>query len=188
MVEDLILRDNFAGGAELPPPEEEDESPVLEMLSLIDTPPEEAFDKYTRLVKRLTGAPVAVVSFIDEANGRQYFKSVTGLRGAWAEARETPLTHSFCQHVRRLNRPLVISDAPKDALVCNNLAIPDLGVRAYLGVPIHGPHGRPLGALAAIEGAPRAWSDADLAGMTDLGACVTDQIRLREALCWSCGA
>ena len=92
------------------------------------------------------------------------------------------MSHSFCQFVKKQNRPLVIEDASENPLVCDNLAIPDLGVRAYLGVPVHGPGGTPLGALAAIDSVARTWHSADVALMTDLAACVTDQISLRGAL------
>ena len=155
---------------------------VLMTLQLVDSPMEEAFDKFTRLVVSFLRVPVALVSFVEESRDRQYFKSQIGLTGTWAKKRQTPLSHSFCQYVKRDNRPLIIEHAPDDVRVCGNLAIPDLGVRAYLGVPIHGPGGSALGALCAIDSQRRAWSQADVDGMVDLAACVTDQIALRAAL------
>lgn len=155
---------------------------VLSTLRLIDSPTEEAFDKYTRLVTRFFGVPVALVSFVEEKKDRQYFKSQIGLTGKWAKSRQTPLSHSFCQYVKRDNRPLIIEDAPLDARVCGSLAISELGVRAYLGVPVHSPDGRALGALCAIDTQVRAWDQADVDGMVDLAACVSDQIGLRAAL------
>lgn len=160
---------------------------VLDTLQLVDTPPEEAFDKFTRLTARFIKVPVALVSFVEEDRDRQYFKSEIGLTGTWAETRQTPLSHSFCQHVKSDNRPLIVEYAPDDARVCDNLAIPNLGVRAYLGTPIHGPDGAALGALCAIDSKRRRWSQTDIDVMTDLAACVTDQIRLRAALCRSHG-
>ncbi len=160
---------------------------VLDTLRLVDEPPEEAFDKFTRLVSSVLTVPVALVSFVEEDRDRQYFKSEIGLTGDWAETRQTPLSHSFCQYVKRDNRPLIVEHAPDDARVCDNLAIPDLGVRAYLGVPIHGPDGAALGALCAIESKRRSWASTDVDIMTDLAACVTDRIRLRAALCRSHG-
>ena len=64
---------------------------------LLDTPPEQVFDRLTRLVRRLLGTPVALVSLVDA--DRQFFKSAVGLPEPWAARRETPLSHSFCQHV-----------------------------------------------------------------------------------------
>lgn len=168
-----------------PHPHEEEHEEIallMETLQLVDAPQEEAFDKFTRLAASVLSVPVALISFVQNDQDRQYFKSQIGLSGKWAEERQTPLSHSFCQFVKRDNRALVVEDAPKDVRVCDNLAIRDLGVRAYLGVPIHGPLGQPLGAFCAIDTSPRVWTDADIAVMHELGACVTDQIGLRAAL------
>ncbi len=148
-------------------------------LGLVDTPPDERFDRFTRLVEFGVKVPVALVSFVEEDRDRQVFKSQIGLTGHWAEARQTPLSHSFCQYVKRENRPLIVENATEDARVCDNLAIPDLGVRAYLGVPMHDPEGNPLGALCAIDTVPRVWETAEIIFMTDLATCVDDEIRLR---------
>lgn len=155
---------------------------ALVTLRLVDAPMEESFDKFTRLVTRFIKVPVALISFVEENRDRQYFKSQIGLTGKWAETRETPLSHSFCQYVKRDNKPLIIEDAPSDVRVCGNLAIPDLGVKAYLGVPIHSPTGAALGALCAIEPVRRTWAQSDVEGMVDLASCVTDLIKLRAAI------
>lgn len=151
-------------------------------LGLIDAAVEPAFDRFTRLVSHMLKVPVALLSFVQEDKDRQFFKSQVGLDGKWAADRCTPLSHSFCQYVKRDNRPLIVEDAPKDARVCGNLAIPDLGVKAYLGVPVHAADGSALGALCAIDSQPRTWYQADVAVMLELAACVSAQIRLRQNL------
>lgn len=153
---------------------------IFVALGLVDAPVEDAFDKYTRLVSQFIKCPVALVSFVEEDKDRQFFKSQIGLTGKWAVSRQTPLSHSFCQFVKRDNRPLIVEDAPSDVRVCGNLAIPELGVRAYLGVPIHASNGAALGALCAIDVTPRSWLQTDINGMLDLANCVSDQIALRE--------
>jgi len=155
---------------------------VLDTLSLVDAPVEEDFDKLTRLAARFISVPVALLSFVEEDRDRQYFKSQIGLSGHWADSRQTPLSHSFCQYVKRDNKPFVVENAPRDPRVWNNLAIRDLDVQAYLGAPVHGPDGAPLGALCVIESKPRDWQQDDIDAMVDLAGCVTDQIRLRAAL------
>lgn len=152
---------------------------VYDALGLVDSPPEEDFDRFTRLVSKFFEVPVALVSFVQEELDRQYFKSEIGLSGHWKKQRQTPLTHSFCQIVKRENRPLVVGNAPEDARVCDNRAVPELGVRAYLGAPIHGPGREPLGALCAIDSHYRNWSQPQIDAIVDLAACVTDQITLR---------
>jgi len=130
---------------------------TLHALELVDSPPEEVFDKFTRLVARVLAVPVSLVSIVDEAQGRQFFKSALGLSGAYAERRETPLSHFFCRLVTGGNRPLVVEHAPSDARVCDNHAVPELGVR-------------------------RTWREADVDVMVDIGACVSDLIRLRAMI------
>ena len=70
---------------------------ALQASGLLDSPPEAAFDRLTHLAVLLLNAPVALVSLVDDR--RQFFKSQVGLAEPWASARETPLTHSFCQYV-----------------------------------------------------------------------------------------
>jgi hypothetical protein len=77
-----------------------DDSPrlaALQRTNLLDSPPEEAFDRLTRLASKILHVPVSLVSLVDHE--RQYFKSVVGPDDPWATLRETPLSHSLCQHV-----------------------------------------------------------------------------------------
>ena len=74
---------------------------------LLDSPPEEAFDRLTRLASRLLGAPVALVTFVGE--DRAFFKSAIGLQEPWASRRCTPLSHSFCRHVVATGAPLIVA-------------------------------------------------------------------------------
>ena len=69
---------------------------ALRQTALLDTPAEEAFDRLTRLASKILRAPVSLVSLVDE--DRQFFKSAIGLAEPWASLRQTPLSHSFCQH------------------------------------------------------------------------------------------
>jgi len=144
---------------------------------LMDSEPEERFDRLTRLVATTLCVPVSLVSLVDTQ--RQFFKSTYGLPEPWKSERETPLTHSFCQHVVERATPLVINDAVADPLVCENLAIRDLDVKAYLGVPLLTKDGVVLGSLCAIDTAPRQWTEKDQAILVDFAKLVEDQIALR---------
>ena len=151
-------------------------------LGLVDAPPAAAFESLTKFAQQLTKAPVALISIVEEENDRQFFTSHRGLPTAWAAKRQTPLSHSFCKHVKASNEPLVVENAPEHDLVRNNLAIRDLSVIAYLGVPIHMPSGAPIGALCVIESEPRVWTKDEITTLTNLAACVSDELRLRAAL------
>ncbi len=151
-------------------------------LGLVDGPESPEFDALTRLAMRLIDVPVALVSIVEEDRDRQFFTSQQGLPEPWAAQRQTPLSHSFCQHVKASGAPLVVPSSRDHPLVCENLAIRDLNVQAYLGMPVFDADGRPLGALCVIDGKPRHWSDEDkelLAGVAD---CVSSEIKLRAAL------
>jgi GAF domain-containing protein len=151
----------------------------LHSTDLLDSPVEEAFDRFTRLLSRAVGVPVALVSLVDDE--RQFFKSAVGLAEPWASLRGTLLSHSFCQHVVAADSLLVVSDARSDPRVRGNLAIDDLSVVAYAGAPLRGPGGQVLGSLCAIDSRPRSWSADDLAVLEDLAAAVSDLIAVRVA-------
>jgi two-component sensor histidine kinase len=153
---------------------------ALRSTGLLDTAPEEPFDRLTQLVCRVLRVPVSLVSLVDA--DRQFFKSQQGLPEPWAETRETPLSHSFCQHVVLRREPLIVEDARSDPRVCDNLAIPEIGVAGYLGVPLTTPDGHILGSLCAIDIKARAWSDDDLLTLQDIARAVMGEIALRAEI------
>lgn len=149
---------------------------ALRRAGLLDTPLEEAYDRLTRLAAKLLNAPVALVSLVDEE--RQFFKSCVGLGEPWASARETPLSHSFCQYAVARAEPLVIEDAREHPLVKDNLAIRDLDVVAYAGIPLITRGGEALGTLCVIDHKPRSWTTDQIETLTDLAASVLTEIEL----------
>src|SRR5688500_17111128 len=79
---------------------------ALYTAGLLGGAPEPVFDRFARLAARVAEAPTALVSLV--ADDRQVFPGMCGLPQPWADARETPLTYSFCQHVVANAAPLVI--------------------------------------------------------------------------------
>jgi signal transduction histidine kinase len=152
---------------------------ALAETGLLDSLPEAAFDRYTRLASRVLGAPVALVSLVD--TDRQFFKSIVGLPEPWASARQTPLSHSFCQHVAAADAPLIVEDAREDERVRGNLAIRDLDVIAYAGMPLRAPDGTAIGSFCAIYPEARRWTEEELEVLQDLADAVTGEIALRVA-------
>ena len=145
--------------------------------ALLDTPPEEAFDRLTRLAARLLGTPVSLISLVGE--DRQFFKSATGLPEPLATSRATPLSYSFCRHVVATGARLVIEDARRDPLVRTNPAVRELGWVSYAGVPLTDRDGNVLGAFSVIDSMPRLWSEPDLDLLGDLAAWAVTEIELR---------
>ena len=154
---------------EVPDPEA-DRLAQLRALELLDTGPEERFDRVTRLAQRLFGVPVALVSLVDE--DRQWFKSAQGL-----EVRETPREVSFCSRAIGSDDLLVVPDATADRRFRDNpLVTDDPSIRFYAGCPISGPDGARLGTLCIIDRAPRELTDEDAGSLRDLAAVVEQEI------------
>jgi DNA-binding CsgD family transcriptional regulator len=151
----------------------------LAALHVLDSPAEEQFDRLTRMASRTLEAPIALVSLVDDH--RQFFKSAHGLPEPWATRRETPLSHSFCQHVVASRAALVVDDARRHPLVCENQSISALGVIAYLGIPLTLANGVTLGSFCVIDTKRRTWSDSEQALMGELASVVIGAFQLRSA-------
>lgn len=144
---------------------------------LLDAEESESFDRLTRLASRLLAVPVSLITVLDQE--RQFFLSSSGLAEPWRTLRQTPLTHSFCQHVVLTDRPLVVNDSSVHEVVKENLAIEALGVTAYLGVPLRLDN-RPFGSLCVIDSEVRAWASEDVACLEDLAHTVLSELYLRK--------
>jgi HD-GYP domain-containing protein (c-di-GMP phosphodiesterase class II) len=128
---------------------------------------DDVLDRLARGGATALGVPVALASIV--GSGHQHFVGCAGLREPWATRRSTPLSHSFCRHVVEAARPLVVADARTDALVRDNPAIDELGVRAYAGMPL-APGGDVMGAFCAIDHRPRQWTGRELAALEEMAA------------------
>jgi CheY-like chemotaxis protein len=151
---------------------------------LLDTAPEGRFDLLTSLASSLCDAPMALVTLVDK--DRQFFKSQKGLAQPWAGERQTRLSHSFCQWVVAGKECVVVQDANDVPALSANLAVRDMGVIAYAGIPINGRRGQAIGSFCAIDSKPRQWSAEDVATLEDLariaqGYAVLDQARKHQA-------
>jgi PAS domain S-box-containing protein len=153
---------------------------AVRQTDLLDTPAEDAFDRVARLAVRLLDVPIALVPLVEE--DRQFFKACVGLPEPWASARQTPLSHSLCQHVVVAHQPLAIGDTGRDALARDNPLVRELGLAAYLGVPLIDPSGYALGALCVADRRSRDWTPEQVAVLTDLAGLVMTQIQLRAEL------
>ena len=142
----------------------------LRSLEILDTAPEERFDRITRIAQRLFDVPIALVSLIDQ--DRQWFKSRVGL-----EATETPRELAFCAHAIMGDEILHVRDASSDERFRDNPLVKDApGIRFYAGVPIGSPNGNKLGTLCVIDQKPRELTEVDLATLRDLAAMVEEEL------------
>ena len=150
---------------------------ALKDSELLDSPAEAAFDRLTRLAAKVLRVPVALVSLVDDH--RQFFKSAVGLPEPWASRRETPLTHSFCQYGVTSAEPLIVMDAREHPWLKDNLAISELGVIAYAGIPLLSEQEQVLGMFCAIDSVPRPWSEDEIGTLRELASMVATEIELR---------
>ena len=152
------------------PEDEQTRLKTLKSLDVLDTIPEERFDRLTRMCKRLFDVPIALVSLVDE--NRQWFKSCVGL-----DVSETPRDISFCGHAILGNDIFTIPDAASDARFTDNpLVIDEPHIRFYAGCPLRSPNGSKLGTLCIIDRKPRTLSEEDLETLKDLAAMVEREL------------
>jgi signal transduction protein with GAF and PtsI domain len=152
---------------------------ALHATGLLDSDVTPSFDRLARLASHVLNAPVALVSLVDA--DRQFFKSCLGLPEPWASARQSPLTHSFCQHAVASREPLLVDDSREHELLRDNLAIRDMGVIAYAGIPLIDSDGHALGTLCVIDSRPRHWTTHQVQLLSDLAASVVTEITLARA-------
>ena len=140
---------------------------------MLDTQPEEAFDRITRLVKVVLEMPMAVVSLVDR--DRQWFKSKQGVKAA-----ETPRNISFCTHTIQGTEPLIVNDAHADPRFANSpLVIGDPHIRFYVGVPLRSRDGYNVGALCSMDTKARDLSPEQITVLEDLARLIVDELELR---------
>ncbi|MBK4734841.1 bifunctional diguanylate cyclase/phosphodiesterase [Noviherbaspirillum pedocola] len=148
---------------------------LLKHLELLDTPPEESFDRITRLLAGMLQVPIALVSLIDE--NRQWFKSRIG-----TDVCETPRDIAFCAHALHEADMLVIEDAHADTRFADNpLVVGPPFIRFYAGVPLRSHDGLVLGTLCAIDTQPRKLAPNAAAALRDLARTLEREIAQREA-------
>lgn len=144
-------------------------------LALLDTSPEERFDRYTRLATRLFGVEIALVSLVDDE--RQWFKSQQGF-----SLTQTSRQDSFCSHAIQGIEIFEIEDASQDERFARNtLVTARRGIRFYAGMPLTTEGGFRVGTLCIIDSSPRRLDDGEKQSLRDLAASVEDEIN-RSAL------
>ena len=146
----------------LQPANEESRLATLRALNILDTAPDERFDRLTRLACRLFNVPIALVSLVDA--DRQWFKSASGLATT-----ETPRDVSFCGHAILDDRVFTVPDTSLDERFHDNpLVTGATNVRFYAGRPLKAPDGSRLGTLCLIGHHPRDLDAEELELLSDL--------------------
>jgi len=136
------------------------------------------FDRLTQLVSALLDVPVSLLLVAD--GDQLLFASVTGPDHPWSEIESYPISQAHCQHALSSRAAFTVEDARTNPLVCELTTTTELGVIAYLGVPLLTSKGEPIGVLCALDFEPRAWSETDIHVVEELAATVMAYIEARS--------
>lgn len=147
---------------------------------LLDTEPEEAFDRLTRLAAALLDAPMVFVTLVDER--RSYWKSTAGFDAGPPEQRQNHVEESFCQFVVATGAEQIIPDTRADRRTRDMAALDALDIGAWVGLPIRSQDGEVLGTFCAMDTRRRDWSEQDLDVLRTLAQAAGGEIALRVAL------
>jgi diguanylate cyclase (GGDEF)-like protein len=155
---------------------EQDRLAALHAYEILDTEPETDLDDMVSLAARLTGSPIALVSFSDA--DRQWFKARIGM-----EPTETRRDIAFCaQAILEPHSPMIVPDTAADPRFATNpLVVGDPSIRAYLGVPLLSPEGHALGTLCVMDHVPRPTYDSVAEGLKTLARAVCTNLELRRS-------
>lgn len=144
------------------PSDEDDRLVALYETGLLDSAPEQRFDRITRLAQQIFSVDLVLISLIDEH--RQWFKSQIGM-----DECETSRELSFCAHAILSENTLLVPDARLDARFAEHPAVlPDDGIRFYAGAPLRHPKGYRLGTLCLAGLKPRNMEQYELKLLRDL--------------------
>lgn len=150
---------------------------ALRHYAILDTPPEEQYDRFARFAAHLFDAPIGLISLLDE--DRQWFKAEVGLG-----IRQTERRVAFCEYALCAEDVIVILDAAQDPRVCANpLVTARPHIRFYVGAPLTDSAGNVLGTLCVIGREPREQVDPEaVERLRDLAMGVVTLIELRASL------
>ena len=156
------------------PADEDERLSALRALLLLDTPPEERFDRLARFVAEQLDVPIALLTLVD--GQRQWFKARVGL-----DATETPRDISFCGHAIMKNDLFIVEDASRDPRFSDNpLVTGEPHIRFYAGAPLSAPGGHRIGTLCVIDTVPRTLGPVELSILEALRRLANETVAGRE--------
>ena len=158
------------------PPDETKRIDALKRYSILDTPPDGAFDRITELAAAIFHVPIALISLVD--TDRIWFKSSYGL--AVNQINRDP---GLCASAILSNDMYIIENAKEDPhSLANPLVTGEFGLQFYAAAPLETEDHYNLGTLCIIDKFPRSFSREDKEILKKLGKIVMVEMELRLSL------
>lgn len=159
------------------PPNESERVAALYARQLMDSPPEERFDRISRLATQALAAPIAYVAFID--GERQWFKAVCGIEGI----SEIPRRTSLCSHTIYHQEPILAPDILQDARLADNPnVVGPPHIRCYLGFPLATPDGHVIGTFCVMDVQARQLDEKQRQQFLDLAQWAQNELNLIDVI------
>jgi len=147
---------------------------ALYQYRVLDTEPEEAYDKIVEIASYICGTPISLITLLD--SNRQWFKAKKGIL-----QNETPRDLSFCNYAIKNDILLEVNDVSQDERFRNNpLVTKEPGIRFYAGAPLINSEGYKLGTLCVLDKEPRKLTAEQKQIMETLAQQVVAQMELRK--------
>lgn len=144
---------------------------------LLDTEPDESFDRLAELARELLAAPFAFITVVDDH--RSFWKSCMGVDLAEDTPHQSSVEESFCQYVVSSGKPLMLADARLDPMTRDNPAIATMGVVAWAGYPVYTADGQVLGSFCVVDTVPRQWTATHARVLKTLAEVASTEVALR---------
>jgi excisionase family DNA binding protein len=146
---------------------------AVQASGLLDTPPEQVFDRLTWLATQVTDCPIAMLTLL--TSERAWFKSRVGV-----DVPSTPRSWAFCSHTILQDGSFTVGDTAADARFADNpLVTGEPHVRFYGGVPVRDAAGHALGTLCVLDREPRRLRDRELKALEELADIAAEELRRR---------
>jgi excisionase family DNA binding protein len=148
---------------------------ALQASGLVDSAPEDVFDRLTWLAAQVTDCPVALIVLLTAK--RQWYKSRVGI-----DIDGTERELAFCNHAILQAGPMMVEDATRDPRFADHPFVTGAPhVRFYGGIPLIGPGGHAFGTLCVVDMEPRRLRDRELKALTELAAIASEEMQRRGA-------
>ena len=146
---------------------------ALARYDILDSVPEPAFDRVTRLAAHLLGTPAAFLNFVDQH--RQWGKAAFGITDTNADR-----SHSFCAWTILQDAPMVVENAHLDPRFHDNpMVLGEPHIHMYAGAPLTTVSGQRIGTLCVMDTQDHPLTPADLQALQDLAETVVSELELR---------